>query len=99
MSPGTRKGCPGGGTPSLNLAHPSLVTVDDVLDELAIHVSGTFVLVVETKAGRFRRRAFLTAAAAEKAARRSLAAGHPAEVYLAELRPLWRLDTGTGAAS
>lgn len=64
----------------------------DVLDEIAQHVNGVFVIVVETTAGRHRSRCFLTAAAAEKAARRAVQAGHPAEVFLAELRPLWRLE-------
>lgn len=91
MNSGTRKRRPRQDAVSLKLAHPSLTPADDVLDDIAAHVNGVFVIVVET-AGRHRRRCFLTAAAAEKAARRAVQAGHPAEVFLAELRPLWRLE-------
>lgn len=98
MSPKTRRGRPGQVAPSSQLAHPSLAPVDP-RDAVAQHVGGTFVLVVETAAGRYRRRCFLTAASAERAATRAREAGHSSKVYLAELRPLWRLDTGTGAAS
>lgn len=61
------------------------------LDEIAHHVDGTFVLVVKTAGGRYRRRCFFSAASAEKAARNAQQAGHDATVFLAELRPLWRL--------
>jgi hypothetical protein len=73
-------------------ATPSLIRVDP-LDEIAWHVDGTFVLVIKVAGGRYRRRCFLTsaAAAAERAARNPQEAGHDAEVFLAELRPLWRL--------
>jgi hypothetical protein len=37
----------------------------------------------------------LTAAAAERAARNAQAAGHNATVFLAELKPLWKLAGGT----
>ncbi|GAA1428488.1 hypothetical protein GCM10009616_08200 [Microlunatus lacustris] len=92
MNRRTREGRPRQDAPSLKLAHPSLDPVDDVLDEIAQHVGGTFVLVVEISSGRYRRRCFLTAAAAEKAASKALAGGHNATVYLAELKPLWRLQ-------
>jgi hypothetical protein len=68
----------------------------DPLDALARHIDGTFVLVVKVTGGKYRRRCFLTAAAAERAARRALDAGHTTYIYLAELKPLWRL---TGGAS
>lgn len=70
---------------------------DDPLDELAQHVDGSFV-VVETTGGRYRRRCFLSVRSAERAARNATAAGYNARVYLAELRPLWRVD-GHEAAS
>jgi hypothetical protein len=66
----------------------------DPLDEIAQHVDGTFVLVVKVTGGKYRRRCFLSAASAEKAARNALEAGHNATVYLAELKPLWRLAGG-----
>lgn len=65
---------------------------------MAQRIGGTLILVVETTGGRYRRPCLLTAAAAEKAAKRAVAAGHSAEVFLAELRPLWRLK-GREAAS
>jgi hypothetical protein len=64
------------------------------LDEIAHHVDGTFVLVVKVTGGKYRRRCFLSAASAEKAARNALEAGHNATVYLAELKPLWKLAGG-----
>jgi hypothetical protein len=64
------------------------------LDEIAHHVDGTFVLVVKVTGGKYRRRCFLSSASAEKAARNALEAGHNATVYLAELKPLWKLAGG-----
>jgi hypothetical protein len=61
------------------------------LDALAAHVDGAFVVVVKVTGDRYRRRCFLTAAAAENAARRALDRGENATVYLAELKPLYRL--------
>jgi hypothetical protein len=74
-------------------ASPSLLPVD-LLDEIAHHVAGTFVVVVKVSGGKYRRRCFLSAASAEKAARNALEAGHNATVYLAELKPLWKLAGG-----
>jgi len=53
----------------------------DSLDEIAHHVDGTFVLVVKVTGGKYRRRCFLSAASAEKAARNALEAGHSAAPY------------------
>jgi hypothetical protein len=50
-------------------ASPSLTAVNP-LDEIAHHVDGTFVLVVKVTGGKHRRRCFLSAASAEKAARK-----------------------------
>jgi hypothetical protein len=93
VSPEVRRGRPGQ-APSIKLANPSLVPVTDPLDEIAHHVDGTFVLVVKLTGGKYRRRCFLTAASAERAARNATAAGHNAQVYLAELKPLWKLAGG-----
>ena len=71
-----------------------LSPLTDPLDEIAHHVDGTFVLVVKVTGGKYRRRCFLSAASAEKAARNALEAGHDATVFLAELKPLWRLTGG-----
>jgi hypothetical protein len=74
-------------------ASPSLSPVAP-LDEIAHHVDGTFVLVVKVTGGKYRRRCFLSAASAEKAARNALEAGHDAVIFLAELKPLWKLAGG-----
>jgi hypothetical protein len=70
-----------------------LLPVLNPLDEIAHHVDGTFVLVVKVTGGKYRRRCFLSAASAERAARNALEAGHNAEVFLAELKPLWKLKS------
>jgi hypothetical protein len=70
----------------------TLAPATDPLDDLARHVDGTFVVVVETTGGKYRRRAFLTVAAAEKSAASALAKGHNCRVFLAELRPLFLLQ-------
>jgi hypothetical protein len=64
------------------------------LDDLAKEIDGSFVVVVKLTGGKGRRRCFLTAAAAERAARNAQAAGHNATVYLAELKPLLKLSGG-----
>lgn len=64
------------------------------LDAMAEHINGALVVVVVTPAGRYRRRVFLTAAAAERAVRNAEARGHSAEVFLAELRPVHRVEGG-----
>jgi hypothetical protein len=64
------------------------------LDAVAAHVDGTFVVVVEVTDGKYRRRCFLTAASAERAAARATDRGENATVYLAELKPLWKIRGG-----
>jgi hypothetical protein len=93
MNPEVRRRRPSQETPSLKIASPSLAPTDP-LDEIAAHVDGSFVLVVKVTGGLYRRRCFLAAASAERAARRAQAAGHNATVYLAELKPLWKLTAG-----
>jgi hypothetical protein len=74
---------------------PARLTPVGALDDIAQHVDGTFVLVVKVSGGRYRRRCFLSAASAEKAARNALDAGHNATVFLAQLKPLWKLTATT----
>jgi hypothetical protein len=71
-----------------------LLPLADSLDDLAQYVNGAFVVVVETTGGRYRRRCFLSAASAERSAANALTNGFNAKVYLAELKPLWRLVGG-----
>jgi hypothetical protein len=91
--PEVRRGRSGQEAPSIKIAHPSQVPADP-LDELARHVDGSFVLVVHTTGGKYRRRCFLSVTAAERAARNAVADGHIDQIYLAELKPLWRLTSG-----
>jgi hypothetical protein len=93
--PGVRRRRPRQETPSIKIANPSLAEITDPLDDIAAHVDGAFVVIVRTTGGRYRRRCFLTVAAAERHARRAQEAGHNAEIYLAELKPLWKLAGGT----
>ena len=64
------------------------------LDDIARHVDGAFVIVVRVSGGRYRRRCFLTAAAAEAAIRCAADRGESATVFLAELKPLWKVRGG-----
>lgn len=76
--------------------HPLATVLEpvDTLDQIAHHVDGAFCLAVETKAGKYRRRVFLTAASAERAAGRAAERGENSVVYLCELKPLWRVVGG-----
>ena len=93
-----RESLPPSTDPQPNHNQARLLPLGDSLDDLARHVNGAFVVVVETTGGKYRRRCFLTAASAERAARSAQAAGHNAEVFLAELKPLWRLSGRTVAS-
>ncbi len=64
------------------------------LDALAAHVDGAFVVVVKVNGARYRRRCYLTAKAAENAARKATERGENVVVYMAELKPLYRLLGG-----
>ena len=68
----------------------------DSLDEIAHRVDGTFVVVVKSTGGKYHRRCYLSAASAERSAGRATARGESATVYLAELKPLWKLTGGGG---
>lgn len=76
-----------------NIPQSSVASADDWA-ELAAQVNGAFVCLVETSHGRYRRRAWMTLAPAERAARKAQDAGHNAVVILAELTPLYRVDGG-----
>jgi hypothetical protein len=92
--PPNDKGRPGEKAAPAQNSAASLHPIAGAVDELAKHVNGAFVVVVETSGGRFHRRAFLTVAPAERAANNAIAKGYQAKVYLAELKPLWRLYGG-----
>lgn len=64
------------------------------LDALAAHVDGAFVVVVKVNGARYRRRCYLTAKAAESASQKAVARGEDVVVYMAELKPLWRIKGG-----
>ena len=91
---------PSVGTRTAGDAFDGTLSLDD-LDALARRVDGALVLLVRvTPANRpavlgegqeppvFRRRVFLSAAAAERAVRAAVARGESCRVYLAELTPL-----------
>ena len=73
------------------------------LDAVAATIAGAFVVVIQLAADnrpaalpapaqvKHRRRVFLSVAAAERAARAAVGRGEGVRVYLAELRPLYRL--------
>jgi hypothetical protein len=58
---------------------------------MARHVDGTFVVVVKVTAGKYHRRCYLSARSAQNAAQRAVERGETATVYLAELKPLWKV--------
>ena len=96
MSPGNGKGRPRQGDPNPSNVQnlysaddtPTLRQQDSRQADHARQVRGTLVVVVETPGGKYRRRAFLTLASAERAVRRAEDAGHTASVVLARLEPV-----------
>ncbi len=80
--------------PALNSTPIKSFTSVDPRDGIARHVGGAFVVVVEATGGKYRRRCYLTVKAAENAARRATDRGETATVYLAELKPLWKVRGG-----
>ena len=93
LRPELEGGRPGGAASDISTAiktDPSLTALDDI----ARHVDGTFVVVVHVTGGKYRRRCFLTAASAERAACRALERGENATIYMAQLKPLWKLQGG-----
>lgn len=98
LRPEIERGRPGGAASSISTAsHGAAASIRPPsdrlgdLDALAAHVAGAFVVVVEVTERKYRRRCYLTAKAAENAARRATERGENATVYLAELKPLWRV--------
>lgn len=93
--PGERTRPPGEGSGSKRSGEDSTnVPLLGGLDALAAAVDGAFVVVVEVTGGKYKRRCFLTAASAERAAARATDRGENATVYLAELKPLWKVRGG-----
>lgn len=69
------------------------------LDALAALIDGAFAVLVKVSPGdaepRFVRRVYLTAKAAEDAARKAAARGQSSRVYLCELKPLYRIEAAS----
>jgi hypothetical protein len=57
-------------------------------DIAAALVTGVHVVVVETTAGRYRRRVYFNLPGAQRAADRAIMAGHSAHVILCRLMPV-----------
>jgi hypothetical protein len=51
-------------------------------------VTGVHVVVVETTAGKYRRRVYFNLPSAQRAADRALMAGHSAHIILCQLMPV-----------
>lgn len=75
------------------LGQPVEVRLDADLDAIAQHLNGAFVVVVEISGEpvKYRRRTYLSVAAAQRAVVRAGERGQNARVYLAELKPLYRV--------
>ena len=63
--------------------------------KLARDLDGSFVVVTQVSAGEYRRRAFFTVQAAQRAARKALGRGESATVFLCELKPLYKINGGS----
>jgi hypothetical protein len=66
------------------------------LDDIARHVDGTLVVVLQITSGTYHRRCYLSAKSAQNAVRRAVDRGETATVYLAELKPLWKVREVVG---
>lgn len=75
-------------------AAEAIVLTPTDADAYANHIDGCFAVVVESPGDRYRRRLYLSLAAAEKAAQRARKRGQRVKVVLAVLTPLYVL-TGT----
>ena len=74
---------------------PALPHSLDPLDDIARHVDGAFVVVLKVTGGKYRRRCFLSVAAAQNAAQKATDRGEAATVMLCQLKPLWKVKGGT----
>lgn len=83
----------------INATSEDKVSIPDPggLDAMLDHIAGALVVVVEVAEDRHRRRVYLSAAAAERAARRAVDQGREASVFVAQLRPVHRIG-GEGHA-
>lgn len=69
---------------------PENYTDSGTLDQIAgaALVTGVHVVIVETAAGKYRRRCFFSLAGAQKAADKAVMSGHSAQVVLCQLIPV-----------
>lgn len=68
----------------VNLANPIIPATLDRTTAVAL-VTGVHVVVVETAAGKYRRRVYLSLKSAQAAADRAAMAGYPAQLILCQL--------------
>lgn len=86
----TRESRPGGGTRTAEISRgdkDSLPAGTDRTTATAL-VTGVHVVVVETDAGKHRRRVYFNLPGAQRAADRAIMAGHSAHVILCQLIPV-----------
>lgn len=84
-----RESRPVGGNQAAEISSGDTHSIPAGTDDItaAALVAGVHVVVVETPAGRYRRRVYLSLDSAQKAADRAAMAGHPASVILCQLVP------------
>lgn len=84
----TQEKAPGGESKGLvNLAKTSIPAALDTTTAAAL-VTGVHVVVVETLAGKYRRRVYFNLPSAQRAADRAIEAGHSAHLILCQLLPV-----------
>jgi hypothetical protein len=89
-----RESRPAGNQAAENILRGTGSSISAEADKIATAlVTGVHVVVVETPAGKYRRRVYLSLDSAQRAADRAIMSGHPAHVVLCQLMPV------TGGAS
>ncbi|WP_432244806.1 hypothetical protein ACRB8A_12440 [Arthrobacter sp. G.S.26] len=84
----TQEKAPGGESKGLeNLANKIIPASIDGATATAL-VTGVHVVVVETAAGKYRRRVYLSLNSAQRATDRAIMAGHPTHLILCQLMPV-----------
>ncbi len=75
---------------------PTSVASSDEWQSYAKQIDGAFVVIVKITAGTYKRRCYFTVEAAQDAVKRANARGENATIFMAELKPLYRVEGGGG---